>query len=153
MKNDTLLRTTINFEADRLEYLKERCEQKSVSVSSVIKKAVKMFFDTMNKDDYEWCTVSYQKKAPRWKKFHITLKAFEYDTYLDAKKVLRLSFSFIVALAIDKFSDLILNDECVESYPLWGYSKYCIIDDNCTYYVFSWGISRNEVKITLPPEE
>jgi hypothetical protein len=153
MKSDMILETTVNFEAERLENLKLKCEEKGVAVSLVIKMAVKMFLDSMKKDEYKWSTVKYQKESLRWKKFHIKLKPYEYDTYMDAKKITRFSFSLIVAIAIDNFSEIILNNEDVESYPLWGYGKYCIVDDNCTYYVFSWGISRNSVKITLPPEE
>jgi hypothetical protein len=64
-----------------------------------------------------------------------------------------LSFSHIVGIALERYADLVINggDTEVDTYPLYAYTKYCMIDDNCTYYAFSWGISRNEVKITLPP--
>jgi hypothetical protein len=152
MKGDTFLRTTINCNEELLIDLKQRCKEKDVSVTFLIKKAVKLFLDNMKKDDYKWCTLTYQQKGLKYKKFHIKLKAYEYDVYLDAKKVTRLSFSHLVALALGTFADQILDgEEEVDSYPLSAYSKYCIVDDNCTFYVFSWGISRNSVEITLPP--
>jgi hypothetical protein len=151
MKDDVFLRTTINFEYGRVECLKERCEAKSVSVASVVKKAVKLYLDSMKKDQFTWNTVSYQKKALKWKKFHITLKAFEYDTYLDARKVSRFCFSLLVAKAVDEFADTILNSRGEDSYPLHGYTKNCIVKDNCTFYTFTWGVPLKQVEITIPP--
>jgi hypothetical protein len=151
MKNEPFLKTTINIEEQMILELKRKCNEKGVSVTSVIKKSVKMYLDTMKKDEYKWSTLSYQEDGPIYKKFHISLKPFEYDTYSDAKKVTRLSFSFIVAIALGRYAELILNGELGDIYPLQSYSKYCINNDNCTYYVFSWGISRNSIEITLPP--
>jgi predicted DNA-binding protein len=151
MKDECILRTTINVEEQMLTNLKSLCKEKGVSVTYVIKKSIKLYLDEMRKDEFKWHTLTYQKDGPVYKKFHIKLKAYEYDSYSDAKKVTRLSFSYIVAIAIKRFGDIILEGDVMDSYPLNAYTKYCIVDDNCTYYVFSWGISRNEVQITLPP--
>jgi hypothetical protein len=155
MKDEMNLKTTINVEANRLQNLKQLCEVHGQSVSTVIKKAVKLYIDNLNMDEYKWCTITYQEKAPQFKKFHITLKPYEYDVYMDIKKITRFSFSLIVALAIDKYLDIILQqtDQIPDSYPLFAYSKYCTHKNNCTYLVFSWGISLTKVEITIPPEE
>jgi hypothetical protein len=153
LKDEFILRTTINVESELLELLKEKCKELDVSLTSVIKKAVKMYIDNMEKDDYKWHTLTYQKKGLSYKKFHIKLKAFEYDTYSDAKKITRLSFSHIVAIALRNFSEIIFSGDYEDTYPLYGYSKYYFTEDNCTYLVFSWRISRKEVNITLPPLE
>jgi hypothetical protein len=153
MKSDMILRTTVNIEINLLNDLKKKCKEKDLSVAFVIKKSVKLYLDVMKKDDFKGTTLTYQPKGPTYKKFHIKLKSFEYDVYSDAKKVSRLSFSHIVGIALERYADLVINggDTEVDTYPLYAYTKYCMIDDNCTYYAFSWGISRNEVKITLPP--
>jgi hypothetical protein len=105
----------------------------------------------MVKDEYKWHTLSYQKDGPTYKKFHITLKPFEYDTYSDAKKVTRLSFSLIVAIALQRYAELVLYGNVSDTYQLYGYAKHCIENEFCTYYTFSWGYSPKSVEIILPP--
>jgi hypothetical protein len=151
MKNEMILKTTINVEESILKELNKKCKEKGVSVSGVIKKSVKKYLDSMKKDDFKWHTLTYQKDGPKYKKFHISLLAFEYDSYSDAKKVSRLSFSLIVAIALEKYADLVLYGDLGDTYKLWGYTKHCIVVNNCTYYTFSWGFSLKSVEIKLPP--
>jgi hypothetical protein len=151
MKQETFLKTTVNIEENLLTELKQMCKQKGVTMTALIKQSVKVYLDHMDKNEFQWHTISYQEDGPVYKKFHITLKPYEYDTYSDARKVTRLSFSYIVAIALRQYAFRILNDDLGDTYPLQAYTKYCIVDDNYTYFVFSWGISRNSVEITVPP--
>jgi hypothetical protein len=151
MKDEMFLKTTINIETGMISDLKRKCKEEGVSVTSVIKKSVKLYLDAMEKETFKWHTLTYQQDGPTYKKFHITLKPFEYDTYSDAKKVTRLSFSHIVALALEKYADLVLYGDLSDTYPLQSYTKHCMVINNCTYYTFSWGFSIKTVEIKLPP--
>jgi hypothetical protein len=153
MKDDSVLRTTINVKAPDLEYYKERCEGEDVSLKVVIKKAVRLYIEFSTGKKPEWHTITYQDDAPEFKKLHFSMSACEYDTYLDIKKLHRLSFSYIVALALEMFFEQILEGGRVQSYPHFGYGKFCIEKEDCTFWVFSWGIPTKTDTLELPVKE
>jgi uncharacterized protein YlbG (UPF0298 family) len=138
MKSEKDLRTTINFEFERIEYLKKKCDENGLDVLEVIRQCVALYIKEMNKKKFEYGTLTYQDKAPQWVKVHFSMSDIEYDIYLDVKKVQRLSFSHIVAIAIDRYLDEVLNGEEKNSYPIVDYSKHCIDDNNSTKYEFLW---------------
>jgi hypothetical protein len=150
MKSEKKMRTTINFESTRLSNLKDKCDNAGLPVQAVIKKAVKLYIDSANFKKPPWHTISYQEEAGEYVKFHFTMLPHEYDTYLDIKKLHRLSFSYIVALALDMFLEQILNGDVVQSYPVYGYGKFCIVKEDCTFWVFSWGIPTLTDTLELP---
>jgi hypothetical protein len=151
MKDESILRTTVNIEENTLNEIKEKCKEKDISVTSLIKKCVKKYLDNMKKDEFKSHALTYQMDGPVYKKFHIKLKSYEYDVYSDAKKVIRLSFSHIVSISLERFADLFLDGDLGDTYPLTGYSKFYIYQNDCSCFVFLWGFSLDEVQITLPP--
>jgi hypothetical protein len=153
MKSETNLRTTLNVESNRLENLKERCEMAGLPLQVVIKKAVKLYIDAADFEKPKCHTITYQDEAPLYVKLHFSMLPFEYDTYMDIKKLLRLSFSYIVALALDMFLEQILAGDMIQSYPLFGYGKFCITKKDCTFWVFSWGIPTETDTLELPFKE
>jgi hypothetical protein len=153
MKSESILRTTINFEAPRLENLISRCEECGLPVQTVIKKAVKLYIDASKRQKPPWHTITYQDNAPQYKKLHFSMHPFEYDTYLDIKKLHRLSFSYIVAIALDMFLDQILTGDYPQSYPIFAYGKFCITKEDCTFWIFTWGIPTKTDTLELPLQE
>jgi hypothetical protein len=153
MKQKINLRTTINFETTRLEYLKNRCNEKGLDVQDVIKIAVKHYIDSFGKKEPVWNTITYQEDAPHFTKKHFSMKPYEYDTYMDIKKLHRLSFSYIVAIALDHFLELILEGKCPHSYPLNSYTKFLIDKEDCTFLVFSWGFPFKTDSLELIPQK
>jgi hypothetical protein len=149
MKSDFFVRTTLNIEESQLNELRKRCEEKDMSLSVVIKKAVKLYIDVTQKGESKWHSVSYQQKGRKYKKLHFSMTTIEYDTYIDLRKLNRLSFSYIVALALQMFLDEIFSEEPKDSYPLLSYGKFCIKKNNCTFHVFSWGIPLEPVTLTI----
>jgi hypothetical protein len=140
MKSDFILRTTINLNADMLNKLKEKCSEYKVNLHELIKEALRCYIKENEKIKDLWCTVSYQQKGVKYKKLHFKMTAREYETYLDFKKFHRLSFSFIVALALEKFADLIILGEVKDSYPISGYTKVYIKKENYTFLILCWGV-------------
>jgi hypothetical protein len=153
MKSEKVLRTTLNLEETRLEYFKVRCDEEGVSLQSVIKKAVKLYIDSANYEKPKWHTITYQDEGPVYVKQHFSMLAHEYDTYLDIKKLHRLSFSFIVAIALEMFFESILAGDVSQSYPIFAYGKFCITKKDCTFWVFSWGIPTETDTLELPFKE
>jgi hypothetical protein len=153
MKDDLILRTTINMNSTRLEYMKERCDEAGLALKAVIKKAVKLYIDSANFEKPEWHTVTYQEKGAVYVKQHFSMLTHEYDTYMDIKKLHRLSFSYIVALALEMFFECILAGDIPQSYPIFAYGKFCITKEDCTFWVFSWGIPTKTDTLELPLRE
>jgi hypothetical protein len=77
---------------------------------------------------------------------HFTMEHEEYDVYFDIKKVCRKSFSLIVAIAIDTYLEIVLQQGEKNSYPLNNYTKLCILRKNRPIYVFYWEKLEKEVK-------
>jgi hypothetical protein len=153
MKDDLILRTTINLDAAKLTDLKVRCDEASVSLQAVIKKAVKLYIDSANMTQPKWHTITYQDDGPVYVKQHFSMLPHEYDTYMDIKKLHRLSFSYIVALALEMFFELILAGDIPQSYPIFAYGKFCITKEDCTFWIFSWGIPTKTDTLELPLRE
>jgi hypothetical protein len=140
MKSEVNLRTTINLNEEMLHDLKEKCKKHDVSFQDLIKKSVSMFINDSEKLPEVWNTVKYQNKGTKYKKCHISMRMYEYETYIDARKFLKLSFSYIVASALAKYAELILLGETTCSYPHKSYTKIHIDKNNQTYFVICWGI-------------
>jgi hypothetical protein len=149
MKEDDFLRTTINFELNRYELLEKKCFDEGVCIKEIIRKCLYLYIDDMKKDDFEKGTISYQDDAVEWKKLHFTLSDEEYDTFADVKKIQRLSFSFIVAIAIDTYADSVLSGMQNYSYPPKSYTKFYIVVNNYTSYRFVWG-KLDKIELTDP---
>jgi hypothetical protein len=149
MKSHFKLRTTINLNAEKLVLWKYQCEQHNISFNYLIKIAVKQYLQDSKKLKDSWHTISYQEKGVDYSKVHFSMKGFEYDFYLDAKKFLRCSFTLIVAEALEKYAQLIFMGELVDSYPLQGYTKIHICKNNYSFYVICSGIPAQPMTLEI----
>jgi hypothetical protein len=130
--------TTINFMEDRLLAVKEYASINGIYYKDLIRLCVKKFIESCNKGDFKESSLKYQADNPKWKKVHFKMDPSEYDVYFDCKKVLRWSFSLIVAVSIDLYLESVLNEYQEFSYPTENYVKICIGDNNYPIYLFSW---------------
>jgi hypothetical protein len=149
MKSDFTLRTTINCNEAMLLDLKSRCKEKNLSSSAVIKKSLQLYLQDCKNIKNLWHTITYQQKGCKYKKHHFSMSGYEFDTYLDLKKFQRLSFSYIVALAIEKYADLILEGIAEDSYPPSGYTKLHIEKNNYSFFIQCWGIPKEPLTLEI----
>jgi hypothetical protein len=146
MKNDELLRTTVNIEKSRLDKLNNAVNEYGISKVLLIHLVVEKYVEYANKSDFHETTIQYQKKGFEYHKVHFELEPESYDVFFDLKKVLRCSFSLIVALAIDMFLETIMEPDSKNSYPEFHVEKNCIVENNFTKYMFMWINKKNFVQ-------
>jgi len=102
--------------------------------------------------------VHYQAKAPgeEWCRMHLGLWAGEYESFIDTRKLFKWSVSFLVALAVEKYLDKVLEDlngadtsRCSDNYL---YLHYAIVhkqmDDVVCWKLFR-GMPRKKRKLFL----
>ncbi len=117
-------------------------QPKNLIISSVMRRLA---------DDYErlvqpWSRVRYQKRdaAGNWRLMHLSLKPDEYEFFLDLRKVFKFSVSCLIANAIEKYLDEILNKihRGADNYWYENYMFSCVIVDGVICWILSWGVPR-----------
>jgi hypothetical protein len=147
------LKTTINFTSERFSNLLDFAESSGIAYKKLIKIYLEQFVIHFTKTEFEETTLRYQEENKDWKKVHFSMSREEYDVYFDCKKVSRMSFSLIVAIAIDTYADDILNAHLEDSYPLTTYTKICLLENNYPIYLFCWKkIEKKEIISAIKTE-
>ena len=72
--------------------------------------------------------VQYQKRRPKheWRRIHVFVEADEYECFLDMRKLMKLSLSHILAIAVDKYLDEIVREKYSDNNR---YKNYIIINE------------------------
>jgi hypothetical protein len=133
-----MIKTTINFLQCRLDRVYSVAKESGIGYKKLVKLCIDRFLKDFEKDDFVERALLYQPDAKNWKKVHFKMEYSEYDAYFDCKKVLRWSFSLIVAVAIDTYLETVLNDDKDYSYPIGSYTKFCYLEEKYPIYMFCW---------------
>jgi hypothetical protein len=133
-----VIKTTINFLQDRLDIVKKAAQEYDIPYKLLIKQCIICFVKQSQKSVFNEHALKYQEDNKKWRKVHFKMSREEYDVYFDCKKVLRWSFSLIVAAAIDQYLDYVINGNEEFNYNVGGYTKLCNLSKNYPVYVFSW---------------
>jgi hypothetical protein len=117
------IETTLNLTRDDKRALKETAYMLGITVSMLVSRL-------MNRVLHEkyagklFSRVKYQKRREKGEltKLHICLRPDAYEGFIDLRKVLKLSVSFVVSIAIKKFLieiiDASINDKNTDKYSL-----------------------------------
>jgi hypothetical protein len=130
--------TTVNMMWERWEWLAALAQNSGMDYRELVRLSLLCWANAARKGKFRDRTLEYQGRALKWKKVHYNPSCHEYDVFLDLKKVLRFSFSYMVAMALDEYAEKIINGEITVSYQLEGYSKICLMENNYPIYIFCW---------------
>ncbi len=141
------LETTINIDMVIYKMLDDATEKIGKSRNHIIKLALKKY-DLSNKENFKlFNTVKYQEKrddGSEWKKFHLILTPAEYEIFTDLRNFHKLSLSFIVAIALGKYLQEIMNcDDTIIHTDTYLFPAYCCIIDvesDVKNYTIYWGV-------------
>jgi hypothetical protein len=142
-----MVKTTVNFLQTRLDTVFEAARKSGVGYKQLVKMCLTRFLADFENERFEERALLYQSDAENWRKVHMKMEFWEYDAYFDCKKVIRWSFSLIVAVAIDTYLESIINQDQEFSYHLDSYTKLCALEENYPIYVFSWKKNEKTEKI------
>lgn len=144
MKNKKGIKTTINIKIELLDRLNDASCVAGKSRTYLIKALLARFIRKHRRMISPWSQIQYQERCAKkkWHHLHIVMKSVEYEYCIDLKKVCKLSFSRIVAYAIEHLLDELL---CAlqESGDNYRYSNYVFSYfqiKGVICWLFCWGI-------------
>ncbi len=122
-----------------------------VSKSELILVCLRKFIPKLKKKYYTFSTIKYQRDSYRWKSVHLFCSPVQLEKFGFLRRCYKLSFSFIVALAIDLYckKELLADEETsTDSYR----SEMFVVDfkpgKTIDTALFKWGTTKTPIKLT-----
>jgi hypothetical protein len=139
-----MIETTINIQRKALQRLCRASDVLRLPKRQVISWLLKRLADKGSIQPVSWSRVRYQKRDEKknWEEDHLYLTPAEYELFMDLKKVYKMSGSYLVAYAVDKFIDEILqiNRENTDNYRITCYGLSLRIVNSTLCWTQYWGI-------------
>lgn len=103
-----MIETTIYMRFDRYERLKRVAKEHDISESVLGELCLKKLMPILRKDYYRFSAIRYQPRSDKWKHLPFSTEPRNFEKYSCLKISYKLSFSFLVAIALDLFLDSVL---------------------------------------------
>lgn len=141
-----LIDSTLHVHKSIMEMLEKSSETTGRSITYMIK----FFMQRVMKDNHKLLKTSsrikYQKRDEKenWHRIHIVLNEYEYEYYLDMRKFYKMSVSFILAYAVKRYLDNMLNEllnaNNIDNYLYSNYIFSLEVVDRIVCWKIYWGI-------------
>ncbi|MFC1669225.1 hypothetical protein ACFL20_02455 [Spirochaetota bacterium] len=136
--------TTININKDILSRVTEASNVFQKSRTEII---VMLLKKMMKMESSKVCInrgIKYQKcnNEVNWHTFHITFKGDEYEYFLDLRKLLKMSLSHIVAIAVKKYLKSLFSEKSTDNYMFSNYILAKEDADGIIYWKLFWGVPK-----------
>ncbi len=141
--------TTINIKQEVLEKIDECAAQFSISRSQLVSLLINSMIKENHTDKNRFTRVKYQKRDENttWKRPHLMFEQDMYEKCIDIRKLLKLSVSFIVLVAFNRYIDKVVS----------GLMNGVNTDNNAQNYICigrkSRGIYSYVIFWDFPPEK
>ncbi|MBN2160155.1 MAG: hypothetical protein JW807_12225 [Spirochaetes bacterium] len=146
------METTLNINYEILEKLLEAAGDAGVSRSEMIVTLIKKAMDDIPDPARMGTMVRYQKRRKRgeWRRIHLQIRIDDYEYFLDLRKLLKMSVSYILAYAVKKYlPGLIINKTDNNRYRNYVVIRDTI--DNVICWKILWGWPYTIEKILPHP--
>jgi hypothetical protein len=134
--------TTLSFLQARLDRINGFLDESELSLEDLIKICLKKLAPKVRDSGFYPGSLTYQPVSLSYKAIHFAMTNAEYEIYMDLKKVSKCTLSLLVAIALDLYSEKIINEfEKKQNIDSYQEIKYCIkynIDEKCPVFIFSW---------------
>ncbi|HOT45139.1 MAG TPA: hypothetical protein PLM53_01455 [Spirochaetota bacterium] len=140
-----VIETTINIHIDCLMKLSDIARRTGMSRTMVIAHLLKYAMDVREKDIRCGRRVRYQarEKADGWHTLHVKLRPDDYEYLLDLRKLLKMSVSLILSIAVTKYLKRIMTATKGDNNQIQNYMITKRIIDGITHWTFIWGYPPN----------
>ena len=143
------IETTMHVHTSILEILTYGEEMTGRPIKVIIKLLMQRIMDDNHKLLKAYRRVKYQErdKEKNWRRVHIVLNEYEYEYYLDMRKFYKMSVSFILAYAVMKYLNELVNEllDRNKNTDNYLYSNYIFIKetvDGIICWKTYWGIPQ-----------
>ena len=138
------IETTVYLESAMIEKLTASATEKGVSRSALISSLMNRMALVYREYASPLKGVRYQERdgGAAKRRLHVCLRPGEYEMFIDERKVFKLSVSFILAVAVERFlCDMVdLIEKYGDNYRCQNYAIMHINIENVTAWVLYWGI-------------
>jgi hypothetical protein len=139
------IETTINIQIDCLIKLSEAARHTGRSRSGIIMHLMKYVMDIRQEQVRCGTRVRYQERDmdDRWQAMHVKLRPDEYEYLLDLRKLLKMSVSLILSIAVKKFLKHLMQNKNADNYQFKNYMVAKRVINGLTHWTFIWGFPFN----------
>jgi hypothetical protein len=135
------MESTLNIHAEVLKKISAAARAINISRTKMIVILLKNTMNDVTNPVRLGRLVQYQKRdrAGNWHVFHIKLKADEYEYLQDMRKLLKMSVSLILAHAVKRYINRILQRDIADNYRFKDYVIIREVIDNIICWKLFWG--------------
>jgi hypothetical protein len=144
-----LIESTIHIHKSILEKLNRGAEMTGKTRTCIVRILMHRIMSDNQQMLKSNARIKYQARDEKenWNRLHVVLNEYEYEYYLDMRKFYKMSVSFILAYAIRRFLDEVLNELLDENNNTdnYCYSNYIFLKktiDKVICWQIYWGIPR-----------
>ncbi len=107
-----LIETTLHVHKNVMNKLDEGSIKTGMSRSSIIKFLIQRIMDNGQRMIKAYSRIKYQERDQKenWNQLHIVLNEYEYEYYLDMRNFYKMSVSLILAYAVMKYLNELVNE-------------------------------------------
>jgi hypothetical protein len=135
------METTLNIHVDILAQINRAARARGISRSKTIIILIKNVMKDIPDPGRMGRLVQYQpRNSPdKWHRFHIQLRIDDYEYLLDLRKLLKMSVSSILAYALQKYGDKLMDGNGADNNRYKNYMIIREVIDNIICWRFIWG--------------
>lgn len=138
-----LIETTLHVNKRTLERINECAEKTRRSRTFIIKLLMQRMMNANRRMLKKNSRVKYQERSLKenWHSIHILLNEYEYEYYLDMRKFFKMSVSYILAYAVLRYLDKLLDRNInTDNYSYKNYIFMMKAFDGTILWQIYWGI-------------
>ena len=134
------METTVNIQVELFERISKEARARNISRSKMIITLLEMMMEKSS-SPILGRLVQYQerRKGNKWHPFHITFLDDEYEYFQDMRKLLKMSVSLLLAIAVKQFLDNPAVKIDTDNYRFGSYLIVKEIVDSITCWRLYWG--------------
>ena len=107
-----LIESTVHISKNVLEMLNKSAEITGKTRTTIIKLLMQRVMDDCQKMLKSCSRIKYQERDVKdnWHRLHVVVNEYEYEYYQDMRKFFKMSISFVLAYAVMRYLDDIVNE-------------------------------------------
>jgi hypothetical protein len=138
-----LIETTLHVNKGILEMINEYAEKTRRSRTFIIKILMQRVMNDNQRMLKSYSRIKYQERDEKenWYRVHLVLNEYEYEYYLDMRKFFKMSVSYILAYAVLRYLDELLDRNInTDNYSYKNYVFIMKTVDGTILWQIYWGI-------------
>jgi hypothetical protein len=145
------METTLNMRTDILKRISIAARKSGITRSRIAIYLIKQAMGDINKPEPLGRMVQYQtrRRPEEWQEFHLRLREDDYEYLQDLRKLLKMSVSLILSIAVQRYLVKFSKSKITDNYRFKNYVLIKEIFDNIISWRLIWGFPPDPGKLFL----